>query len=192
MEQERDASNALRERVEHLERDNQSATARIQHLSGREKELEDKLREQVRSSRPCIPHSFLVTPHTSTIIFPGVLFHSNHRYLFLTFGSRVHLSCDRFTPKPDLVDADGRNIRFRDGIAASIQARELQLTSGATEELRTQSEESQRRIRELEEQIQSDDRVERLESELRNVQDRASELEFQISKLKQVSRYFRH
>lgn len=73
-----------------------------------------------------------------------------------------------------------------------VQGRELQLTAGATDELRNQSEEYQRRIRELEEQIQSDDRVERLESELRNVQDRASELEFQISKLKQVSHYFRH
>ena len=44
-----------------------------------------------------------------------------------------------------------------------------------------------RRIRELEEQIQSDDRVERLENSLKNTQDRADELEFQLSKLRQAS-----
>jgi hypothetical protein len=41
-------------------------------------------------------------------------------------------------------------------------------------------------IRELQERIQSDDRVSELEASLQNVQDRASELEFQLSKSKQV------
>ena len=41
-------------------------------------------------------------------------------------------------------------------------------------------------MRELEEQIESDDRAERLEVELQHTQDRAAELEFQVSKLKQV------
>ena len=54
------------------------------------------------------------------------------------------------------------------------------------EELRSQSEQYQRRVRELEEQIESDDRAERLEATLQNTQDRAAELEFQVSKLKQV------
>ncbi len=43
-------------------------------------------------------------------------------------------------------------------------------------------------IRELQERIQSDDRVSELEASLQNVQDRASELEFQLSKSKQVCR----
>jgi DNA repair ATPase RecN len=45
----------------------------------------------------------------------------------------------------------------------------------------------QRELRELEEQMQSDDRVERLENSLKNMQDRADELEFQLSKLKSVN-----
>ena len=44
----------------------------------------------------------------------------------------------------------------------------------------------QRRLRELEEQVQADDRVERLEISLKNTQDRADELEFQLVKVKQV------
>lgn len=42
-------------------------------------------------------------------------------------------------------------------------------------------------MRELEEQIESDDRAERLEATLQNTQDRADELAFQLSKLQQVS-----
>ena len=41
-------------------------------------------------------------------------------------------------------------------------------------------------IRELQERIQSDDRIGELEDLLQNVRDRASELEFQLSKSKQV------
>jgi hypothetical protein len=43
-------------------------------------------------------------------------------------------------------------------------------------------------IRELQERIQSDDRAGELEASLQNVQDRASELEFQLSKAMQVCR----
>jgi len=43
-------------------------------------------------------------------------------------------------------------------------------------------------IRELQERIQTDDRVSELEASLQNVQDRASELEFQLSKSMQVCR----
>jgi predicted RNase H-like nuclease (RuvC/YqgF family) len=46
-----------------------------------------------------------------------------------------------------------------------------------------------RKLRELEEQMQSDDRVERLENSLKNMQDRADELEFQLSKLKPVNTF---
>lgn len=53
--------------------------------------------------------------------------------------------------------------------------------------LKHETEQHQHRVRELEEQIQSDDRVERLEESLKNTQDRADELEFQLSKLKQAS-----
>ncbi|KAI0043528.1 hypothetical protein FA95DRAFT_374433 [Auriscalpium vulgare] len=66
------------------------------------------------------------------------------------------------------------------------QGRELQLTKGSAEEYKANAERYLRRVRELEDQIQSDDRVERLEASLQNVQDRASELEFQLSKLKQA------
>lgn len=58
--------------------------------------------------------------------------------------------------------------------------------SGTLNTLRAQSEQYQRRVRELEEQIESDDRAEKLEGVLQNTQDRAAELEFQVSKLKQV------
>jgi predicted RNase H-like nuclease (RuvC/YqgF family) len=62
----------------------------------------------------------------------------------------------------------------------------LQLTNATVSDLRTEADQYRRRTRELEEQIQSDDRVERLERSLKNNQDRADELEFQLSKLKQV------
>jgi hypothetical protein len=53
--------------------------------------------------------------------------------------------------------------------------------------LKQEAEQHQGRVRELEEQIQSDDRVDRLELSLKNTQDRADELEFQLLKLKQAS-----
>ncbi|KJA28608.1 hypothetical protein HYPSUDRAFT_197438 [Hypholoma sublateritium FD-334 SS-4] len=64
--------------------------------------------------------------------------------------------------------------------------RELQITNASVTELRKEADESKRRLRELEEQIQGDDRVERLENSLKHTQDRADELEFQLSKLKQT------
>ncbi|KAG2367720.1 hypothetical protein BDR07DRAFT_1350603 [Suillus spraguei] len=66
------------------------------------------------------------------------------------------------------------------------QERELQLLNASLEEVRSASEQHQQRVRELEEQIESDDRAERLEESLKNTQDRAEELEFQLSKLKQA------
>jgi predicted RNase H-like nuclease (RuvC/YqgF family) len=66
------------------------------------------------------------------------------------------------------------------------QERELQLTNANLKNLRAEAEQHQRRVRYLEEQIQSDDRVEKLESSLKNKQDRADELEFRLSKIKQV------
>ncbi|KAF9469728.1 hypothetical protein BDZ94DRAFT_1151170, partial [Collybia nuda] len=70
--------------------------------------------------------------------------------------------------------------RYRD------QERQLQLITATMNELKQEAEQHQRRVRELEEQIQGDDRVERLENSLKNTQDRADELEFQLSKLKQA------
>lgn len=67
------------------------------------------------------------------------------------------------------------------------QERELHSTQSNAENLRTQLEKGAFRIRELEEQIQNDDRAEVLEENLRNTQDRAEDLSFQLSKLKQVS-----
>ena len=45
-------------------------------------------------------------------------------------------------------------------------------------------------IRKLQERIQGDDRIGELEDLLQNVRDRASELEFQLSKSKQVYHLF--
>lgn len=67
-----------------------------------------------------------------------------------------------------------------------MQERQLQVAAIEVENSRKASDEFQRCIRELEEQIQADDRVERLEVSLKNTQDRADELEFQLAKVKQV------
>lgn len=66
------------------------------------------------------------------------------------------------------------------------QERELQLNRNYAEGLKVEVEQSQALIRELQERIQSDDRVSELDVLLRNVQNKASELEFQLSKSKQV------
>lgn len=66
------------------------------------------------------------------------------------------------------------------------QERELQLNKSYAEGLKVEVEQSQALIRELQERIQSGDRVDELEVLLRNVQNKASELEFQLSKSKQV------
>ncbi|KAI0274921.1 hypothetical protein BC834DRAFT_21422 [Gloeopeniophorella convolvens] len=71
------------------------------------------------------------------------------------------------------------------------QERELQLTRGSVEELKAEVDQSQGLIRQLQEQIQGDDRVEQLEASLQNVQNRASELEFQLSKSKQAHASFK-
>ncbi|KAG2138659.1 uncharacterized protein EDB93DRAFT_1338977 [Suillus bovinus] len=69
------------------------------------------------------------------------------------------------------------------------QERELQLLNASLEEARSTSEQHRQRVRELEEQIESDDRAERLEESLKNTQNRAEELEFHLSKLKQACSY---
>lgn len=58
--------------------------------------------------------------------------------------------------------------------------------TASLDDSRSKSDELQRRVRELEEQIESDDRAERLEATLQHTQDRAAELELQVTKLKQV------
>jgi predicted RNase H-like nuclease (RuvC/YqgF family) len=60
------------------------------------------------------------------------------------------------------------------------------LTNGTVDDLRGEANQHQRRIRELEQHIQSDNRAEKLEESLKNTQERADEFEFQLSKLKQV------
>lgn len=66
------------------------------------------------------------------------------------------------------------------------QERQLQIANGSIAEFRTGFEDSQRRVKELEEQISSDDRVEQLEESLKNTHDRAEELEFRLSELRQL------
>lgn len=67
------------------------------------------------------------------------------------------------------------------------QERQLQYANASASDSRKEMEKLLRKLRELEEQMQSDDRVERLENSLKNMQDRADELEFQLSKLKPVN-----
>ncbi|KAJ2912488.1 hypothetical protein MD484_g7924, partial [Candolleomyces efflorescens] len=64
--------------------------------------------------------------------------------------------------------------------------RQLQLSTVAATESRKEAEDANRRLQELTEQIQTDDRVERSEQSLKHSQDRADELEFQLSKLRQT------
>ncbi|THH10152.1 hypothetical protein EW145_g1512 [Phellinidium pouzarii] len=66
------------------------------------------------------------------------------------------------------------------------QERECVSIRSEADKLRSQLQEKERRARELEEQIQNDDRVEILETKLKNTQDRAEEIAFQLSKLKQI------
>lgn len=67
-----------------------------------------------------------------------------------------------------------------------IQEREIQLRKAELEEIQATSSQHQQRVRELEEQIESDDRADKLEISLKNTQDRAEELEFQLNKIQQV------
>lgn len=60
------------------------------------------------------------------------------------------------------------------------------LLRSSEEGLKIEVEQSRGLIRELQERVQSDDRVEQLEASLQHVQNRASELEFQLSRSKQV------
>ncbi|ESK96220.1 hypothetical protein Moror_7210 [Moniliophthora roreri MCA 2997] len=71
------------------------------------------------------------------------------------------------------------------------QERLLQIANNSVASLRKESESYQRRVKELEEQIESDDRAEKLEASLKNTQDHADELEFQLSKLKQTHAYLK-
>ncbi|KAI6112489.1 hypothetical protein EDD16DRAFT_1693881 [Pisolithus croceorrhizus] len=65
------------------------------------------------------------------------------------------------------------------------QDREMQLRKAELDELQATCDQYQQRVRELEEQIENDDRADRLEVSLKNTQDRADELDFRLSKLKQ-------
>ncbi|KIY65985.1 hypothetical protein CYLTODRAFT_48383 [Cylindrobasidium torrendii FP15055 ss-10] len=66
------------------------------------------------------------------------------------------------------------------------QERMLQVTNVTVSNLQKEVESAQRRYRELEEQIQSDDRLEKLEDTLRNTQDRTADLELQLSRQKRI------
>ncbi|KAF8204325.1 hypothetical protein K438DRAFT_556230 [Mycena galopus ATCC 62051] len=66
------------------------------------------------------------------------------------------------------------------------QERELQHANASIHDSKKEAERHQKAVRELREQIQSDDRLERAETSLKNTQNRADELESQLSKLRQV------
>ena len=68
-----------------------------------------------------------------------------------------------------------------------MKERDLQLLRAESDSLQSRLEEQERRVLELEEQIENDDTVEKLEAKLKHTQDRAEELEFQLSKLRQVN-----
>lgn len=63
--------------------------------------------------------------------------------------------------------------------------RDLLSIRSEVEKLQSHLEARERRTKELEEQIQNDDRVEILEAKVKNTQDRAEEVSYQLSKLKQ-------
>ncbi|KAH9997801.1 hypothetical protein BJV74DRAFT_883394 [Russula compacta] len=67
------------------------------------------------------------------------------------------------------------------------QERELQLTRSSVEGLKTEVEQSQVLIRELQESIQSNNHVDELETLLQNAQNKTSEIDFQLSKSKQAN-----
>ena len=67
-----------------------------------------------------------------------------------------------------------------------VQDRDLLAVRTELEKSQSKIESSERRTKELEEQIQNDDRVETLEAKVKNSQDRAEEVSFQLSKMKQV------
>ena len=60
------------------------------------------------------------------------------------------------------------------------------MVTASAVEARKDAERSQRNLKELEEQIQNDDRLELVEASLKNTQERSDELEFQLSRLKHV------
>ena len=65
--------------------------------------------------------------------------------------------------------------------------RQLNAATASASEARKDAERYQRSLKELEEQVQNDDRLKRVETSLKNTQERADELEFQLSKVKHVS-----
>ncbi|KAF9486371.1 hypothetical protein BDN70DRAFT_926625 [Pholiota conissans] len=116
---------------------------------------------------------------------------NEHRTVSLLVSEKTHLTAelqklenlpDKVQELDDLLEAE----RTKSESLSKQTERELQINAASTAELRKEADEAQRKLRELEEQIQSDDRVERLEISLKHAQDHAGELEFQLTKLKQV------
>lgn len=70
----------------------------------------------------------------------------------------------------------------------ALQDLELDLIRRNAGELRTQLDNRERELKELTERVEADDRVDTLERSLQGTQDRAEELEFQLSKVTQVGR----
>ncbi|KAG8930298.1 hypothetical protein FRC01_002964 [Tulasnella sp. 417] len=64
--------------------------------------------------------------------------------------------------------------------------RELELTKRNASDLKAQLTQQRARVKQLEDQIESDDRVEQMEKSMKGIQDRAESLEFQLSKVKQA------
>lgn len=65
--------------------------------------------------------------------------------------------------------------------------RELRLSKQTASDLKAQLTQQRQRVRQLEEQIEGDDRVEQMEKSMKGLQDRAESLEFQLNKAKQVA-----
>ncbi|KAH8119958.1 hypothetical protein DFH11DRAFT_20706 [Phellopilus nigrolimitatus] len=95
----------------------------------------------------------------------------------------IRVKGERSAFSTQLQDLDQQNTHLASKLRE--QERELLSSRNETEKLRSELHEKERRTRELEEQIQNDDRVELLETKLKNTQDRAEEVSFQLSKLKQ-------
>ena len=73
----------------------------------------------------------------------------------------------------------------------SMKERDLELSRSDATSAQQKANELATRLRDLQEQIEADDRAEKLEASLKGLQSRADSLESQLARVKQASRYTR-
>jgi chromosome segregation ATPase len=73
-----------------------------------------------------------------------------------------------------------------------MKERDLDHSRKEVADLRDKSTRLEGQLRDLQEQIQGDDRVEKLEGSLKGLQDRSNSLESQLARVKQVIQFILH